>query len=59
MVYAAFLEECGPEKAQIWLVSHWGNIRVVLGLYGDNGIENGNDYNGLHRLWESVLFSRL
>ena len=27
--------------------TRWGNVRVVLGLYGDNGKENGNDYNGL------------
>ena len=26
-------------------------MRVVLGLYGDNGKENGNYYNGLFRVW--------
>ena len=24
--------------------THWGNIRVILGFYGDNGKENGNYY---------------
>ena len=24
----------------------WGNIRVILGLYGDNGKEDGNYYLG-------------
>ena len=27
--------------------THWGDVRVILGLYGENGKENGNDYNGL------------
>ena len=27
-----------------------GNIRVILGLYGDNGKENGNYYIGLYRV---------
>ena len=31
-----------------------GNIRVMLGLYGDNGKENGNYYNGLHFRHESL-----
>ena len=24
--------------------THWGNIRVTLGLYWDNGKQNGNYY---------------
>ena len=28
----------------------WGSIRVTLGLYEDNGKENGNYYNGLYRI---------
>ena len=28
--------------------AHWGNIGVILGLYGDNGKENGN-YNMILR----------
>ena len=27
-------------------------IRVILGLYGDNGRENGNYHNGLYRVWD-------
>ena len=27
----------------------WGNTRVILGLYGDNGKENGNYSNGFYR----------
>ena len=26
------------------LGTHWGNIRIVLGFYVDNGNENGNYY---------------
>ena len=27
----------------IWDIgTHWGNIRVILGLYGDNAKEHGN-----------------
>ena len=26
----------------------WGNIRAILGLYGDNGKEHGNYYSGLY-----------
>ena len=25
---------------------YWGNIRVILGVYWDNGKENGHDYVG-------------
>ena len=25
-------------------------IEIILGLYGDNGKENGNYYNGLYRV---------
>ena len=32
---------------------YWGSIGVILGLYGDNGQENGNDHNGLY--WVSGL----
>ena len=28
-----------------------GYIRVILGLYWDNGKENGNYYTGLYRAW--------
>ena len=40
----------------------WGNIRVILGPYGDNGKENGNYYNGLHGVYiehgvYGILFS--
>ena len=27
--------------------THWSNIRVILGLYEENGKENGNYYNGV------------
>ena len=27
---------------------HWRYMAVMLRLYGDNGKENGNDYNGLY-----------
>ena len=30
-----------------WAVS---NIRVILGLYGDNRKDNGNHYNGVYRV---------
>ena len=34
----------------VWTRStHWGNIRVMLGLYGDNGKGNANYSNGLYR----------
>ena len=26
------------------VVTHWGNIRLILGLYRDNGKENGSYY---------------
>ena len=29
--------------------THWGNIRVILGLYGDNGTENSNYYSVFQR----------
>ena len=32
--------------------THWGNVRVLLGLYGDNGEEHGNDYNGV--IWREA-----
>ena len=32
------------------LGTHWGNIRVTLGLYGGNERSNGNEYNGLYRV---------
>ena len=46
---------CG---AQVWeygtyasgiadMGTHWGNVRVMLGLYGDNGKVNGNRQNGV------------
>ena len=31
---------------------YWGYIGVILGLCGDNGKENGNYYNGLHRVYK-------
>ena len=34
-----------------WAVS---NIRVILGLYGDNGKENGNHYNGVYRVYVRI-----
>ena len=30
---------------------HWGNIGVILGIYRDNGKENGNYYNGYNVLY--------
>ena len=36
---------------------HWGNIRVIVELYGDNGKENGNYYNSSlvwDELWHRV-----
>ena len=27
---------------QVDISTHWGNLRVILGSYGDNGKENGN-----------------
>ena len=32
------------------LVTFWGYIWVLLGLYGDNGKGNGNYYSGLYRV---------
>ena len=29
---------------------HWANTRVLLGLYGDDGEENGNNHHGLYRV---------
>ena len=28
-------------------LTRWGNIRVIVGLHGNNGKGHGNDYNGL------------
>ena len=33
---------------------HWGHVRVILGLYRDNGKENGSYYLGF-RAWGSGL----
>ena len=35
------------KKIETTMVSDWGNIRAIMGLYGDNGEENGNYYNEL------------
>ena len=50
---------CGCPRKKAWLRdTHWGNIRVILGLYWDNGKENGKYYVikghilGLH--WDNV-----
>ena len=32
-----------------WVIAHWGNFGVILGLYRDNGKENGNYYLGFGR----------
>ena len=37
----------GPGTA---IGTHWGNIGIILGLYGDDGKENGNYYNVLYRV---------
>ena len=37
-------------KADPRLQGAW-DLRVILGLYGDNGKENGNYYNGLYKVW--------
>ena len=38
-------------------IVYWGYIRVMLGLYRDNGKENGNNYSRLDyigfRVWGS------
>ena len=39
------------EKKMETTIACWGYIRVILGLYGDNGKENGNYYNGLYRVY--------
>ena len=30
-------------------LAHWGNVRVILELYGDDGQENENYYNALYK----------
>ena len=32
------------EKVIYEYVTHWGNVRLILGLYKNNGKENGNYY---------------
>ena len=32
------------------LILDWGNVRVILGSYGDTEKENGNYYNGVYRV---------
>ena len=34
------------------------HIRVILGLYGDNGKENGNYYNGSYRVYVCAYTTR-
>ena len=40
-------------KLEFFLCTHWGSIRVILGLYRDHGKENGNYYLGF-RLMVSI-----
>ena len=35
------------EPLTLMVGTDWGNISAILGLYGDNGKENGNYYDGL------------
>ena len=34
------------------LTGNWDYIGVILGLYGDNGKENGNYHNWLSRIYK-------
>ena len=45
---ASALEPQSMEKKMETTIIHWGNIRVIVGLYWDNGKENGNYYNNAH-----------
>ena len=39
-------QTCMDVLGKTWSCTHWGNVRVILGLYWDNGKENGNYDNG-------------
>ena len=41
------------------LGTHRGDIRNILGLYWDNGKENGNCYTGLYRVLRAVCIPEL
>ena len=41
------------------LGAHRGNIRNILGLYWDNGRENGSCYTGLYRVLGTVCILEL
>ena len=43
-------------ELNIWVVSGFPQSRVILGLFGDNGKENGNNSNGLYRGYISVSY---
>ena len=45
------IEGLGQYRYNGEVETHWGNIRVILGFYGDNGKENGNPLGntGLYR----------
>ena len=34
----------GVKGFRVLGLRYWGDIKVILGLYGDNGKENGNYY---------------
>ena len=42
------------EKKVETTIIYWGNIRVIVGLYWDNGKENGNYYSILEVYMENV-----
>ena len=45
---ASALEPKSMEKTMETTIIHWSNIRVIVGLYWDNGKENGTYYNNPH-----------
>ena len=46
------LREGNEKKMETIIMGYIGIIGYILGLYWDNGKENGNYYNGLYRVFE-------
>ena len=45
------MEKKMENEIEAEMIGLYGDIRVILGLYGDNGKANGNYYDGLCRLY--------
>ena len=43
------------EKMETTIMGYIGIIGTILGLYWDNGKENGNYYNGLYRDYRDYI----